>query len=67
MANQASRPNPAFDAVRAIAARVGAHGVAVGHTGAAVALLLPAGSGTDAPAEALAAAGVRDVIAWDLG
>lgn len=65
-ANQARRPNPAFPALRAAAERLGAAGVALAHTGAAIALILPPDADERPARAALAEAGARDVIAWRL-
>lgn len=68
-ANQIRNPNPAWDRMRALARRHGALGVAVSHTGPAIALILPAGAGPPrgALAEALAGAGLRRILDYHLG
>lgn len=65
-ANQARNPNPAWAAVRAIGARHGALGLAVSHTGPAIALILPPASPAD-PAPELAALGLAPLMDYRLG
>jgi len=68
-ANQARNPNPAWDRVTALAERHGALGVAVSHTGPAIALILPpdAEAPQGALADALAGAGLRRILDYRLG
>ncbi|MDT8344116.1 MAG: propanediol utilization protein [Thermohalobaculum sp.] len=65
-ANQARNPNPAWAAMQAAAQAAGALGVAVAHTGAAIALLLPPDRDPAPLRPVLARAGLRDVIDWRL-
>ncbi|HUF86156.1 MAG TPA: propanediol utilization protein, partial [Thermohalobaculum sp.] len=65
-ASQARRPNPAWAAVSALARRHGALGVAVSHSGPAIALILAPGSPAD-PAPELAALGLRPILDYRLG
>lgn len=64
-ANQALRPNPAWQAVGRIGSETGALGRVVSHTGAAIGLIyreVPAGV-----TDRLSGAGLRDVLTWKLG
>ena len=65
-ANQVRNPNPAWEPVRLLAARHGALGVAVSHTGPAIALILAPDSPAD-PAAELAALGLAPVLDYRLG
>lgn len=63
-ANQARNPNPAWETVLALGAAHGALGPVVSHTGSAIGLILPEGTGTAALAAGLAALGLDGVIAF---
>lgn len=60
-ANQARNPNPAWEPVRALARRHGALGVAVSHTGPAIALILSPDNAADLAAD-LAALGLDPLL-----
>lgn len=64
-ANQARNPNPAWDAVCALARHHGALGVAVSHTGPAIALIL-APDNSNNPAPDMAALGLDPVLDYPL-
>lgn len=64
-ANQARNPNPAWEGMRALAWRHGALGLAVSHTGPAVALILPPES-TAVPSPDLAALGLSQLLDYRL-
>lgn len=65
-ANQLRNPNPLWEPLRALVRRHGALGVAVSHTGPAIALLLPPDSPA-APGPELAALGLHPVLDYVLG
>lgn len=67
-ANQRRNPKPRWRAVKAIAAETGALGVAVAHTGSAIALLFHPAAASQAAAacDALSAAGLSQPVAFDL-
>lgn len=65
-ANQARSPNPAWEAVAALARRHGALGLAVSHSGPAIALILAPNSPA-APAADLATLGLDPVLDYRLG
>ncbi|MEM9012015.1 MAG: propanediol utilization protein [Pseudomonadota bacterium] len=64
VANQARNPKPHWAELNAIAAAEGALGIAVAHTGSAVALLFPPGH--PPPLEPLQRLGLRQIVAWTL-
>lgn len=65
-ANQARNPNPLWGPIRALARRHGALGIAVSHTGPAIALLLSPDSPAN-PGPELAALGIDPVLDYALG